>query len=88
MKKDRKTLRELKFQKIMSSTERGEIHTLLMTFQFKLKDIESMNIEWNRFENHPNKSRANKGNQIKVPFIEINYMSHLNERFVNKIVIF
>ena len=94
-----KKSKELSFDKIMTDIQIGEIHTLLMTFEFKLKEIDWMSIGWKRFvqtlpANIPSnqsllildKKRVNKGNKIKIQFIEINFMSHLEFRFYNKIV--
>lgn len=69
----------------MSDIQIGELHTLLMTFQFKLHQIVSMTIEWKRLDRPQDKNRVNKGKVLKIPIIEINYMSHLNKRFLENI---
>ena len=80
-----KISKNLIFEKIMSNSQIGEIHTLLMTFHFKLQQIKSMLIEWKRFNRPQDKERINKGKQMKIQFIQINYMSHLDRRFVNNV---
>ena len=78
-----KSTKQLNFYKIMSETQIGEIHTLLMTFQLKLEEIKSMAIEWKRLNRPEDKKRVNKGKRMRIEFIEINYMSHWDPRFVN-----
>ncbi|CAG2101627.1 unnamed protein product [Medioppia subpectinata] len=43
------TERSLQFERYMTGTQIGEIHSFLITFEFKLSDITSMTLTWNPF---------------------------------------
>jgi len=70
--------KELKFERNVSRLKPANIHTLLVTFNFTFSKIKNVQIEWKR----RNEALTLQGGKVfKIDFIEINYMSHVNQRY-------
>lgn len=76
------TNKEILIDKIMTKTYQNRIHTFLMNFDFKIEKIYALDLQWKRY-NSSERQRVNRGYKLKIPVIEINYMSHIDERYLN-----
>ncbi len=65
---------DLYIERLMTKLTPGSIHTILVTSKFSFGKIEKIQIEWKRFARG---ERFQSGRFMKIPFIEVYYMSHI-----------
>ncbi|XP_054158839.1 pancreatic lipase-related protein 2-like [Oppia nitens] len=74
-------IQALKVHRIMTSTVQNRVHTFLLTTSFRITKIHSISVEWRRYNGHwaNGNGRFNRGFKLKIPVIEINYMSSIDK---------
>jgi hypothetical protein len=70
--------KDLYFEILMTRIKVGYVHTIRITFKFMFDRIVKKSLQWKKFFNN---MRIQRGKQMKVNFIEVNYMSHIDERY-------
>lgn len=70
--------KNLYFESLMTRIKPGYVHTILITFRFMFDRIVKVSLQWNKFFNN---MRIQRGKQMEVNFIEVNYMSYIDERY-------
>ena len=73
-----KNLKNLTIKRIVSKITPGRIHTILVTFKFMVKDIKKLSLKWHKLLKRLNLA----GIIINIKVIEINYLSHISEKWV------
>jgi hypothetical protein len=76
--KIRNEYKDFVIERIMSKVSAGYIHTLLVTFNFPLTEIIKVSFEWKRFKKN---ERLQIGNKMRINYIEVNYMSHIYQKY-------
>lgn len=74
---DENEKREIKLERLISGTMQDKIHVFLVNFDFPFKKIKELELTWKRF-NGSDDSRQNRGYKLRIPYIEVNFMSSLD----------